>query len=43
VGAGITAKGLRVAHPLQLYLDLGSGDERELELAKRLRERLLPW
>jgi hypothetical protein len=42
-GAGITAKGLRVAHPLQLYLDLGSGDERELELAKRLRERLLPW
>jgi hypothetical protein len=34
---------LRIAHPLQLYLDLGSGDEEELALAQRVRERLLPW
>lgn len=35
--------GLSVAHPLQLYLDLGSGDEEELRLAQHVRERLLPW
>ena len=42
-GASPTPRGLRTVHPLQLYLDLGSGDERELALARRLRERLLPW
>ncbi len=42
-GAVQTAEGLMVAHPLQLYLDLGSGDERELALAQRVREALLPW
>jgi hypothetical protein len=42
-GALDVGTGLRVAHPLQLYLDLGSGDEKELELAQRVRERLLPW
>ncbi len=34
---------LIVVHPIQLYLDLGAGDERELALAERVRERLLPW
>lgn len=34
---------LTVVHPLQLYLDLISGDEEELRLAQRVRERLLPW
>jgi len=34
---------LAVVHPLQLYLDLISGDEEELRLAQRVRERLLPW
>lgn len=34
---------LPVVHPLQLYLDLGSGDEEELGLAQRVRARLLPW
>lgn len=42
-GAVETPEGLMVAHPLQLYLDLGSGDERELALAQRVREALLPW
>ncbi|MBC7314982.1 MAG: hypothetical protein H5T70_00980, partial [Chloroflexi bacterium] len=42
-GAMQTAEGLMVAHPLQVYLDLGSGDERELALAQRVREALLPW
>jgi len=42
-GAVQTAEGLMVAHPLQVYLDLGSGDERELALAQRVREALLPW
>jgi len=32
-----------VVHPLQLYLDLASGDEEELHLAQRVRKRLLPW
>lgn len=42
-GAVKTAEGLAVAHPLQVYLDLGSGDERELALAQRVREALIPW
>jgi hypothetical protein len=33
--------GAMVAHPLQLYLDLASGDEREVALALRVRERFL--
>lgn len=33
--------GAMVAHPLQLYLDLASGDEREVALAQRVRERFL--
>jgi hypothetical protein len=41
--AKVSAAGLRSVHPLQLYLDLGSGDEQELELGRRVRERLLPW
>ena len=32
---------LFVVHPLQLYLDLGSGDEEEVVLAQRVRDRLL--
>ncbi len=35
------ADGLWVVHPLQLYLDLASGDERELELARRVRKALI--
>jgi len=35
--------GLCVVHPIQLYLDLGAGDERELALAEQVRERLFPW
>lgn len=42
-GSGSTLAGLMVASPLQLYLDLGSGDDRELALAQRVRSRLLPW
>jgi hypothetical protein len=30
-----------VAHPLQLYLDLASGDKDEVALAHRIRERFL--
>jgi hypothetical protein len=33
--------GATVAHPLQLYLDLASGDESEVSLAQRVRERFL--
>lgn len=33
--------GILLVHPLQLYLDLGSGDENEVALAERVRERLL--
>lgn len=33
--------GAMVAHPLQLYLDLASGDEKEVQLAQRVRERFL--
>jgi hypothetical protein len=33
--------GAIVAHPLQLYLDLASGDEKEMQLARRVRERFL--
>lgn len=36
-------RGVRVVHPVQLYLDLGSGDEAELALAERVRRELLPW
>jgi len=38
-----TREGLGVVHPMQLYLDLNSGEEREAALAQRVRERLLPW
>ena len=38
-----TGQGLCVAHPIQLYLDLSSGDSDELGLAKTVRERLLIW
>jgi hypothetical protein len=34
---------LEVVHPVQLYLDLGSGDDAELELAQRVRASLLGW
>lgn len=33
--------GLRVVSPLQLYLDLASGDESELALAGKVRQRLI--
>ncbi|MCE5259114.1 MAG: hypothetical protein LLG44_08670 [Chloroflexi bacterium] len=33
--------GIRVVNPLQLYLDLASGDEEELELARRIRDKYL--
>ena len=42
-GATETQEGLHVVHPLQLYLDLASGDEQELQLAQRVRECCLPW
>jgi hypothetical protein len=35
--------GLYVVHPLQLYLDLASGDDSEVRLAQRVRETLLDW
>lgn len=35
--------GIKLVHPIQLYLDLGSGDEEELALAERVRKRFLPW
>ncbi len=38
-----TEHGLLIAHPLQIYLDLASGDEAEQALAARLRARLLPY
>jgi len=38
-----TAEGLPVVHPLQLYLDLAAGDERELGIAQELRARVLDW
>jgi len=38
-----TEHGLLIAHPLQVYLDLASGDKKEQILAKRLRARLLPY
>jgi len=34
---------LEVVHPVQLFLDLGSGDDAELELAQRVRATLLGW
>lgn len=34
---------LEIVHPVQLCLDLGSGDEAELELAQRVRAALLGW
>jgi predicted N-formylglutamate amidohydrolase len=42
-GAAANKAGLRVVHPLQLCLDLGSGDEHEMALAQRVREALLPY
>ena len=42
-GATETRDHLYVVHPLQLYLDLCSGDKEELELAESVRSRLLPW
>jgi hypothetical protein len=38
-----TGQQLLVAHPLQLFLDLNSGDQAELDLARAVRERLLIW
>jgi len=35
--------GLAVVNRLQLYLDLGSGDEAEVALAERVREHLIHW
>ena len=42
-GADAGGDGLPAVHPVQLYLDLASGDEDELRLAHAVRERLLPW
>lgn len=42
-GMDEASEGLATVHPLQLYLDLASGDERELELAQLVRERALRW
>ncbi|MHB1296769.1 MAG: type IV toxin-antitoxin system AbiEi family antitoxin [Anaerolineae bacterium] len=42
-GATKMENGLTVVNPVQVVLDLGSGDEEELHLAQRVRERLLPW
>ena len=42
-GAKEAENGLRVVHPLQLYLDLGCGDKQEVSLAQRLRTRLLTF
>jgi len=42
-GASETGEHLPVVHPLQLYLDLCSGDAEEMELAEGVRSRLLPW
>jgi len=39
----VESKGLRVVHPLQLYLDLASGDQLDLRLAKRVLQALLRW
>ena len=42
-GSRETSEHLTVVHPLQLYLDLCSGDKEELELADSVRSCLLPW
>ncbi len=42
-GAGASDGCATVVHPLQLYLDLISGDREEWRLAQRLRKRLLCW
>ena len=42
-GVKETSGHLSIVHPLQLYLDLCSGDTEELELAESVRSRLLPW
>jgi len=42
-GSRRTSGRLTAVHPLQLYLDLCSGDAEELDLARRVRSALLPW
>lgn len=42
-GSRLTSRQLQVVHPVQLYLDLASGDDEELALAQRVREQLLMW
>lgn len=42
-GAQADDSGIVNVDPLQLYLDLGSGDEQELALAQQVRERLLGY
>ena len=42
-GAQAAARGIALVHPCQLYLDLGCGDEQEIALAQRVREKLLGW
>lgn len=39
----LTSRRLQVVHPVQLYLDLASGDDEELALAQRVREQALMW
>ena len=42
-GAQPDESGVVSVSPLQLYLDLGSGDEQELALARRVREQVLGY
>jgi len=42
-GMQTAAPGINLVHPCQLYLDLGCGDEQEIALAQRVREKLLRW
>ena len=42
-GAQADESGVISVNPLQLYLDLGSGDEQELALAQQVRARLLGY
>jgi hypothetical protein len=41
--ATIRADGAKIVNPLQLYLDLASGDAEELELARRVRSKFLSF